>query len=460
MGEPHGSRGRGGIPERQLPGNTRITAAYVFSRGLRLPIFIDSNIAPTTQTRTYDATETLPAPRRTPSPCRNNAVPGRIDPTGPVLTGYSDVNSWYNSMVLSFLRSAWIKAWSLLVNYTLSKPFDGGQVPGQFGTFNGTDSSSTPITGNWSTPARIWTRGIWIVGNVVWVPQFTRKITSKLARLIVDGFTFAGIADGGQRAGRHQTTPSAVLMPRVEPPHPQGRANWAVVNIRGRRSRAHGSQYDRSNSFTGLWHRQPLTSIIPTPVLHQAKRSGWHSWVKLSTCSTSPTSFASTQRSSHSRGRRLRRMRGHTNGCVVANPAFLAPTASEQWVVRRPAVADFRAIDLLTLVWRQKDVAQASSLQGRDSSRPFFFACLTLGQLPWTRSLPLSKLRREANRPTRARSAANQGYAWGSGGPGSAPTIGVFVFLAQALVYLAAHPGRAIPRWPSLNKLSAKGAQA
>ena len=29
---------------------------------------------------------------------------GRIDPTGPILTGYSDVNSWYNSFVLTFRK--------------------------------------------------------------------------------------------------------------------------------------------------------------------------------------------------------------------------------------------------------------------------------------------------------------------------------------------------------------------
>ena len=44
--------------EHQLPGNIAVSAGYIFSRGLRLPMFIDSNLAPSTTTKTYDVTTT------------------------------------------------------------------------------------------------------------------------------------------------------------------------------------------------------------------------------------------------------------------------------------------------------------------------------------------------------------------------------------------------------------------
>ena len=40
--------------EKQLPMNMSLTAAYVVSRALHLPIYVDSNVAPATQTKTYD----------------------------------------------------------------------------------------------------------------------------------------------------------------------------------------------------------------------------------------------------------------------------------------------------------------------------------------------------------------------------------------------------------------------
>src|SRR5581483_8007507 len=40
--------------EHQLPGGISASIAYVVSRGLHLPIFVDANVAPSTQTRTYD----------------------------------------------------------------------------------------------------------------------------------------------------------------------------------------------------------------------------------------------------------------------------------------------------------------------------------------------------------------------------------------------------------------------
>src|SRR5205807_1035816 len=126
--------------ERRLPGDITVSAGYVVSRGLHLPIFVDSNLAPSTTTRSYDVTSAAGTTQQTIT------VPfytSRIDPTGPILTGYSGVNSWYNSFVLTFHKQM-SKGVEFTANYTLAKAVDGGQVAGSNGTFNGTDYSIDP----------------------------------------------------------------------------------------------------------------------------------------------------------------------------------------------------------------------------------------------------------------------------------------------------------------------------
>src|SRR5581483_6111035 len=109
-------------------------------RALRLPMFVDSNLQPATTNKNYDITNVAGA---TQSTVTEPFYTTRIDPTGSILTGYSDVNSWYNSMVLSLHRRM-THGLEFSVNYTLSKAFDGGQVAGNSGTFNGTDLAFDP----------------------------------------------------------------------------------------------------------------------------------------------------------------------------------------------------------------------------------------------------------------------------------------------------------------------------
>src|SRR5205823_11018285 len=85
--------------EHQLPKNMSISGSYVVSRALRLPMFYDTNIAPSTTTRSYDVTNLTGA---TQSSFTVPFYTTRLNPTtGPVLTGVSDVNSWYNSFVVT-----------------------------------------------------------------------------------------------------------------------------------------------------------------------------------------------------------------------------------------------------------------------------------------------------------------------------------------------------------------------
>ncbi|HLX42779.1 MAG TPA: TonB-dependent receptor [Bryobacteraceae bacterium] len=175
--------------EKQLPMNMSFTAAYVVSRALHLPIYVDANLAPATTTKTYDVTNasgvtqsTITLPFYT---TRLNAG------TGDILTGFSDVNSWYNSMVLTF-RKSMSHGFEFLANYTLARAIDGGQVAGQFGTFFGTDPPVDPLNRKLEYGTSDLDQRHRFVGSAVWVPPFN-KISNRPLRLLVDGFNFSTI---------------------------------------------------------------------------------------------------------------------------------------------------------------------------------------------------------------------------------------------------------------------------
>src|SRR6202035_5488495 len=111
---------------------------------------------------------------------------------GPVLTGSSDVTSWYNSLVVT-LRKRMSSSVEFALNYTLSKAVDGGQVPGQFGTFNGTDSPIDPYNRKREYALSDLHQRHRVVGNVVWRPAYARKRPNKSLRWALDGFSFSSI---------------------------------------------------------------------------------------------------------------------------------------------------------------------------------------------------------------------------------------------------------------------------
>jgi hypothetical protein len=175
--------------ERELPGSIAVSASYLVSRGLRLPMFFDSNLAPSTTTKTYTVANSSGVAQSTIT------VPfytSRIDPTGSILTGFSDVNSWYNAFVLSFHKRM-DRGLEFLANYTVSKTVDGGQVPGVFGTFNGTDTPIDPYNRKLEYALSDLDQRHRFVGNVVWIPPYAKNLSNKVAKNIFDGFIFSTI---------------------------------------------------------------------------------------------------------------------------------------------------------------------------------------------------------------------------------------------------------------------------
>jgi hypothetical protein len=183
--------------EQQLPLHSSLTLSYVGTRGMRLPIYVDTNVDPTSAiTRPYYyqgpagiQTVTIPIYTRRIS---NN--------TGSVLTGFSDVNSWYNSMAVS-LRKPLSHNIEVLANYTWAKTMDAGQSGAPNGTFNGTDAPLIPFAlghrlgrGAEYSRSDIDQRGRF-VGSLVATSKFS--IANRYAAYAANGWQLSGTYTAG-----------------------------------------------------------------------------------------------------------------------------------------------------------------------------------------------------------------------------------------------------------------------
>jgi hypothetical protein len=300
--------------EKQIPGQMSVSAAYVFSRGERLPIFIDSNLAPSTTTRSYDITSTSGATQSTAT------VPfytARIDPTGPILTGYSDVNSWYNSLVLT-LRRPLSHGLEFTVNYTLAKAIDGGQVAGQFGTFNGTDSALDPHNRKLEYALSDLDQRHRVVGDLVWMPS-ARKISSAPARMLLDGWMVSTIVVWG--VGQ----PVTAGINGFASGGPDGGVTGGLVNNSGTGFGGRAPNVVR-NAYTGpgqkdvdfrLGRQFKFGERLKLSLVGEA--FNLFNFTNFYTVNTTASNFSAAGAGACA---------GHTNACLVANPTFLAPLTS------------------------------------------------------------------------------------------------------------------------------------
>jgi hypothetical protein len=175
--------------ERGLPGGLSGSIGYVVSRSLHLPIFWDANLAPSTTTKSYDILSSTGATTQT------YTVPfytSRINTnTGDIFVGSSDVNAWYNSMVVT-VRRPMRHGLEFTANYTLSKAFDGAQAAGNFGTFNGTDYPIDPYNRKLEYGLSDLDQRQRFVANAVWMPSL-KNLPNQTARMILDGWAFSTI---------------------------------------------------------------------------------------------------------------------------------------------------------------------------------------------------------------------------------------------------------------------------
>ena len=130
--------------EQQLPLHSSLSIGYVGNRATHLPVYIDTNVDPASVSTTHTYLYTNPKTGTT-TPYAQQIYTNRLyTTTGAVATGYSVLDSWYNSMVVTFHKPM-SHGVELLANYTWAKALDNGQTYGGNGTFNGTDAPLIPF---------------------------------------------------------------------------------------------------------------------------------------------------------------------------------------------------------------------------------------------------------------------------------------------------------------------------
>jgi len=302
--------------ERELPGSLSGSIAYVVSRGEHLPIFADANLAPSTSTKSYDILSA------TGSTAETYTVPfytNRINTnTGEVFVGYSDVNSWYNSMVLTAKRPM-RHGLEFTVNYTLSKAFDGAQVGGANGTFNGTDYPIDPYNRKQEYALSDLDQRHRFVANAIWMPSL-KSLQNKPARMLLDGWVMSTIVvmstgqpitpyitgapsplDGGVTGGVSYAGPT------------NGRAGWLARNA----FTAPGFH----NVDFRLGRQFAITERLKLSLIGEAFNLFNHTNI----ASVNTTAFAYAAAGSGA-------CAGHTNACFSPSSTFLTPTATSNLV--------------------------------------------------------------------------------------------------------------------------------
>jgi hypothetical protein len=168
-----------------------VSATYLLTRGLHLPASYDSNVAPSTTTKSYDVLGSSGG-----ATALTATVPfytSRIDSgTGLILNQASVVNSWYNGLVLT-LRKPMSHNVELLFNYTFSKALDDGQTAGTNGTFFGTDGVLDPYNLKRDYSNSDLDQRQRFVGSVIWEPRVGGDFSNKFVRQVVNGWTSSAI---------------------------------------------------------------------------------------------------------------------------------------------------------------------------------------------------------------------------------------------------------------------------
>jgi hypothetical protein len=298
--------------EQELPGSISVSLGYVVSRGLHLPIFYDSNLAPATTTKSYDI---LNSSNQTAETVTFPYYTSRINAnTGEVFIGQSDVNSWYNSMVISFRRPM-RHGLEFTANYTLSKAFDGAQVSGSNGTFNGTDYPIDPYNRKIEYALSDLNQRHRFVTSAVWMPTFGTKI-NKPAQMVVNGWSLSSIVTmstgqpvtpyvSGYPSGLDGGVSGGVAYAGAT----SGRAGWL------------GRNTFTAPGFHDIDFRLARQFAIGERVKLALLGEAFNLFNHTNVSSVNTTAFNYTAAGSGV-------CAGHTNGCYAPNAAFLSPTAT------------------------------------------------------------------------------------------------------------------------------------
>jgi hypothetical protein len=185
--------------EQALPLKMSVSLGYVGTRGMRLPVFVDSNLVGVKPSglRSYNVEDAsgnllkqITVPVYLPTDRRNQLL-------STFNTGYSVANTWYNAMGVTVKRP-FDKGVEVLLNYTWAHATDTDQVGGANGTFFGGDVPLDPNNIRLENgPSDIDIRNRMTV-SFVYQPQF--MLGNKIVKNAIDDFRFSGddIASGGE----------------------------------------------------------------------------------------------------------------------------------------------------------------------------------------------------------------------------------------------------------------------
>ena len=304
--------------EHALPFGMTASATYVVSRALRLPMFIDTNLQPATTTKSYDITNVSGT---TQSSITEPFYTARIDPTGSILTGFSDVNSWYNGMILTLRRAHGHASWEFTVGEQVrwSKAIDGGQVPGNGGTFNGTDLAFDPKNRKLEYALSDLNQESRFVGSLVWLRRGRGKCWNAAPRCVLDGWNLSTIvtaSTGEPVTGQINGFPSGAPS--------DGGLTGGLVNTSG--TGTGGRVPGERNSFTGPGNKDVDFRIGRAFRVRErysftivGEAFNLFNFTNIYTVNTTEYNYSAAGSGVCA---------GHANGCLVANPAFFAPLTS------------------------------------------------------------------------------------------------------------------------------------
>jgi hypothetical protein len=280
-------------------------------------VFIDSNLAPATSTHTYDiltASNTV---------AQSITVPWyttRLNPaTGVILDGYSVANSWYNALVAT-LRRPMSHGFEALINFTWSKAEDDGAVAGANGTFYGTDPPLDPYNQRQENSLSDLNQKLRFVGSIVYNPRFK---VSGVANQIANGWFLSTIVTAATGQPVFATISG----------FPSGGADYGVTG--GEVTNTGGSTGGRPPQVGRNVYIGPGLTNVDFRIMRQFTiRERLHLQVLGEAFNLfNHTNFSSVNGTAFNysavgSGACTASIAGGTNGCIIPNAAFLAPTGS------------------------------------------------------------------------------------------------------------------------------------
>jgi outer membrane receptor protein involved in Fe transport len=170
--------------EREIARNTLVSASYLTSRGRFLPVFINKNIAPATQTATLTVSSGEFAGQSVTVP----VFTSRVNPAFFNITEVRGaVESTYHALVLQANRRL-TKGLQFQTNYTFSRAEDTGQTSV---TFSATNTPTDPFNLNLDRGVTDFNIPHRFVASAVWSPDV--KSDNDGVRWIFGGWTIAPI---------------------------------------------------------------------------------------------------------------------------------------------------------------------------------------------------------------------------------------------------------------------------